>query len=249
MLESLKRKPLVLIPIIMGSAIGLVCVLAWTAIQPINEKNDFVRKILKADMTLQNSIPNENILGVSGETSTRIYFQTKDPSTLVTTDYELNAKQYVHLNLPENNKMNPCWIFVDSPNVNILAGRIPALMETRITHNSPVYVQKFPTTLFTRAMSIGNSSFIFRGFESNMKAVDQVFYKGNPKTGNIQKENNISEKNKDAGLSTDGSFSYDEQSNRIIYTLYYRNQFICLDTNLNLVYKKETVGASDNPGI
>ena len=42
-------------------------------------------------------------------------------------------------------------------------------------------------------------------------------------------------------FSTDGMLLYDKSISRLIYMYYYRNQFICMDTNLKLLYKGKTI--------
>lgn len=45
----------------------------------------------------------------------------------------------------------------------------------------------------------------------------------------------------DGYFCTDGQFRYDNTSHRIIYMYYYRGEFICLDTNLTVLYQTKTI--------
>lgn len=44
-----------------------------------------------------------------------------------------------------------------------------------------------------------------------------------------------------SNFSIDGFMNYNKQRNRIIFTYYYRNTFICLDTNMNIIFKGKTI--------
>lgn len=50
----------------------------------------------------------------------------------------------------------------------------------------------------------------------------------------LPKENN-------AIFSNDGWLFYDKKNARILYSYFYRGEFICLDTNMNLLYKSKTI--------
>lgn len=56
-------------------------------------------------------------------------------------------------------------------------------------------------------------------------------------------------KQADSDFSTDGFFSYEFGRNRLFYTYYYRNQFICLDTNMNLLYEGRTIDTNAHAKI
>lgn len=42
-------------------------------------------------------------------------------------------------------------------------------------------------------------------------------------------------------LSTDGQFKYSSDSKLIVFMFYYKGEIVCLDTNLNVLYKKKTI--------
>jgi hypothetical protein len=124
-----------------------------------------------------------------------------------------------------------------------LAGRVPTVAIARNRERLRVY--KFPKSLFTRSAKLSGSSYVFRVFDQR----NQVFIKGNVETGEIIKEKNISEKTNDAGISTDGILHYDSKTNSIIYVFFHSSQFICMDTNMNLKYRKPTLEMLTTPEI
>lgn len=249
MLTGLSKKSSILIPVVMLGAIGLVALLTSAALKTLNQNNGFDRKYTKTIITQQSIMPHNGIIGISGYTQSHIYFQTLDPSRLIVTDHQLKNQHDVNLNIAKNNKLTSAvYTFVDSPNIGILAGRIPAVIKGETKYlNTSIY--KFSSSIFTRGIMISPNSYVIRGFDTSIKRLDQIFMKGNPLTGTIKRENNVSEQRNDAGISTDGTLCYDKKNNLIIYTYYYRNEVICLDTNLNLIRRFNTIDTIANNQI
>jgi hypothetical protein len=237
MSTRLIKKPLFLIPLIMAAAISLVSILAWVALRPINEKTGFSRKFITNKLQQLNVIDKpKDVVDFAGNTDHHIYFKTIDPAKIYVTDNQLRDGHYITLKVPNNPKIASRFnCIVDSPTVYILAGNLPGIIRTQPGNTFSIY--QFPGALFTRTALISKNSFALRMFDH----VDQVFVKGNPSTGELIKENNISEKNKDAGISTDGILVYDKESSSLFYTYYYRNEILCLDTNLHLIKKIKTI--------
>ena len=222
-------------------AIAVVTLLAWKTMKPINQKNGFTRSIQNSNLPILNIINSEEVItGIADITANHLYFKLKDPSKLYVTDYNLRGGHYIQLKIPRSDKLiSGTHYFIDSSNVNMLSGRLPAVIITGTDTLSDLI--KFPSKQFTRVARIGPTSYIFRGFDTTIKTIDQIFLKGDPFTRSIQRENNVTNKRGDAGISTDGLLHYDTKTNLIIYTHFYKSLFFCLDTNLNLVYKANTI--------
>ncbi|MEI9809093.1 MAG: hypothetical protein WDO16_15210 [Bacteroidota bacterium] len=227
----------------MASAIGLVSLLAWIALKPINQKNGFNRKFIATELSMLKAVEKDDIvIGIAGATGYHIYFKTKDPATLWVTDRNLENGKYITLSVPNNQRIaSAFYTVVDSPTVHIMAGNGPAVIKADLNGGASS-IKKFPTAVFTRAVVIGPNSYVFRGFDTTKKRVGQIFIKGNPFTGELVREKNITDKGKDAaGITTDGYLNYDAKTSLLTYSSYYRNQFFCLDTNLNLIYTGHTI--------
>jgi len=226
-------------------AVGLVAVLAWKALKPINDKTGFNRKLLIKELEIMKAVDKpQNVLDFAGFTNHHLYFKTKNPAKVYITDSDLQNDNYIELNIPINRKIASRFsCIVDSPAVYVLAGNLPGILKTQPGDSCKSY--QFPNAIFTRTALISPNSFALRMFEGT----DQIFAKGNPSTGELLKEKNISEKNKDAGISTDGALFYDRQSNLLAFVQYYKNEIICLDTNLNFVKKIKTIDINSRSSI
>jgi hypothetical protein len=62
-------------------------------------------------------------------------------------------------------------------------------------------------------------------------------------------ESYMLERQGDGIFSTDGTLIWSADGSRIFYTYYYRNQFLCLDTNLNVLYNGKTIDTVSTANI
>lgn len=242
MIPPVIKKPIFLIPLTMAAAIILVSILAWRALVPINQKNGFGRNFITTKLTmLRVSKPTEIVAGIAGITEHQIYFKTKDPSKLWQTDQNLQNGKLIALNIPNNSRIaSAFYSTVDSPFVHVMACNGPAVIKADLSGKA-TSMYRFPTALFTRAVVIGGDSYIFRGFDTTLRGAGQVFIKGNPKTGELLRNNLVKNANDGTGITSDGYLNFDRSSNMLVYVSYYQNRFYCLDTNLNLLNSWNTI--------
>ena len=221
----------------MVSAIGLVALLGWLALKPAPLAPPFSRTLISDSSKQLNVLARpEDMMEYAGSTGSQIYFRTKDATRLFVTDHQLGNGKYIDIGFPSNPKINSLFeIIVDSPRINIFAGNLPGII--RVLPNEKAWVTKFSNALFTRSVLISTNSVALRMFEG----VDQIFAKGDLLTGKLVKENGISAKKEDAGLSSDGLLHYDKTKNLLVYVSFYNNQVLYLDTNMNLISKNKTI--------
>jgi len=240
---QLSKKHAVGILSTMIAAVGLVGILAWATTEPENKKNSFVRAFKPQALT-ELSVLNkaEDVVDFAGATESNIYFKMKSPEKLLVTNYDLKSIKNLEINLPKTgNEALGFTTLVDSPNICIAMGNLPAIITFE---RDSAILSKFPA-LFTKSVVISPNNIAVRIFDKS----DQVFAKVHTKTGRIQKEDDVSERNGDAGISTDGMLHYDKTTNILTYVMYYRNQFLCMDTNLNLLYKGKTIDTTGSARI
>jgi len=125
----------------------------------------------------------------------------------------------------------------DSGGIFVKAGNIPALLH--FSYEGRLISNKKLQTRFSRGVMISESSIVIRAFDTGNK--NQEFQKLNLYNSTFQHERNISEKFDDGGFATDGLLYYDRFSGHIFYVYLYSNEFLCLDTSLNLIYRAHTI--------
>jgi hypothetical protein len=62
-------------------------------------------------------------------------------------------------------------------------------------------------------------------------------------------DTSLLERQIDGIFCVDGRLDYDKSVNRIVYTYYYRNQFIVMDSSLNLLYRGKTIDTTSRVKI
>ena len=116
---------------------------------------------------------------------------------------------------------------VDGIGGEILSG---ALSEQKLTEKNFI-------GHFTLAVPLSSNSSIFRYIdEKNENQIGKHHWSGQNETGH-----GLLRKQGEGLFSTDGEMVKVPNSNKIFYTYYYRNQFICADTNLNVLYRAKTI--------
>lgn len=237
-----QKKPLILSLCVILSAIAIAGTLAWLTASPVHTRNGFTRQLSNTSIATLNIIAkNKNVTRVCGAGEAHLYFQTEDPGRLLVTDRQLQHPKILGLKTPRDERTLSHFIYeVDSPRACLMAGNVPAIM-TGDLDSSKMTPYRFPASLFTRSVPISSHSFVLRGFDTTVHTADQIFLKGDPQQGVLQREDHISEKRGDGGISTDGYLHYDSLTHLLCYIFSYRNQFLCLDTNLHLIYKGHTI--------
>lgn len=219
---------------------GILASIIFMSNKPNDTSNGFNRTFLKAKVNPINKMKAlEPIFRVCGFTNNTLFFLTKHPSRLISTDYSLAKQTVVNLSIDVSPQVMAAYdIIVDSPYINIYSGNL-SLQITRGITDTTILTKKFHTPLFTRVTSISSSSLAIRGFDTTQ--TKQLFKKIDRNSGNIIKESAVFSEKNDAGFSTDGMLFYDSINYNLIYVPYYQNGFACLDTNLNLRYMGNTI--------
>lgn len=104
-----------------------------------------------------------------------------------------------------------------------------------------------PGEFFTELIPVGNQSLVLRTYRND----DKVFTLSceNFFRQEILRQTSLLEKQVDGIFCTDGMISYDKISSRIVYTYFSRNQFICADSGLNLIYRGSTIDTTTHTKI
>jgi len=146
------------------------------------------------------------------------------------------------LQLKNINQFKNKWplfrVAVDSPYVYLGEGVTPNLLRCKLPDlNLKTFIKS--SIYFTDYLPISLNSFVMKTY--NPKIGQNVLFKENIDTSSVRFSFNALEKQIDGIFCTSGRLSYNRNSKKIIYVYHYRNQFICMDTNLNVLYKKNTI--------
>ena len=192
--------------------------------------NDFVRIFPPhaADL-LETKYLGKNVsfAGTAGKT---IYLRDKSVSdVLLSVDW--NLKDTTRIQIKE---ITGSEVFIDSPYFFVQSGHLAKLRRGDIKDwNIDTIFDSIPG--FTAVQSISENSVVLRTID--LKRRKNLFVKSTePRAYHDALETQV-----DGILCTDGHLKYSKEYHRLVYAYSYRNQFLVLDTNLNVILKGKTI--------
>jgi hypothetical protein len=177
---------------------------------------------------------------IAGATPAHIYLGNATAATYVfKMDYSLSDTAHMRLTLgPGISLSGPATITIDSPHVYMTEGTQGAILHASL--EDPV-LQPLPDgrRQFFNASPVSPASFVMRMYDSARQ--QNVLAKRSLDTTWLQPSTPVLEKQVDGVFCTDGILHYEPATAKLVYVYYYRNQFLCLDTNLNVQYRGKTI--------
>lgn len=221
----------------------LVVFLYWISGAPNTMKNGFSRKINDHYLTtfhfIDLKIPHYRIVGASHQ---QIFLSNpQDPLKINRVDYALTYYRSTgwvfDLSMFPTNRS----IHIDSPQVDIFDRQSSLFINYNIQSGYPV--KQFEDSLTGRSFDAGlrssNHQLILRtlNLEMHQHTLTKIEL-----PGFVAFENKTAiERQVDGYLCTDGILLFDHVTSRVVYLYLYRNQFLILDSNLQLIKRAQTI--------
>jgi hypothetical protein len=176
---------------------------------------------------------------VAGLTPSSIYLgNTTAPQIISAYDWNLKNKKLVTLNGIIINKFHSARLQIDSPWVYI--SDINHFSTGLYSMVSGVFKNfRKDSSLFAEAVGISPYSMVLRTVPK--KTLSYVFEKESYYQKSRYANSNILQPQVDGLYSTDGSLNYDPGNDLLVYVYYYRNEYICMDTDLSLISRGELI--------
>lgn len=225
----------------------LICVLLISILYlhstKINSKgNSFVRQFPSHIISNSKSLDIEhNSYYIAGVSDRFIYLgNSTAPSFFLISDYTLQDTLHYTIGLPYD-RIAIAYLnaVIDSPNIYLSEGVTPAILQADIFDSLFQNHYFFKDLHFSLSVPLSKTSFILRTYDSILHR--NILAKKTLAPDSIKYATNILEKQIDGMFCTDGMLLYEKELQRLIYFYYYRNQFLCLDTNLNILYRGKTI--------
>ncbi|WP_343303076.1 hypothetical protein AAHN97_16095 [Chitinophaga niabensis] len=238
-MSAVKRNLLIFLCMICSALV--VFMLYAIVPEPNRVKNGFIRANLKHKVSIIKSMAIEHDgYYIAGLSKTKIYLGNYNAQLhLLILDYKLRDTQQITLRLDTIPKTRLLKLVVDSPHVFLYEGVGPTLYKSNLPNYSlNTYFGK--TASFIAGIPLNEHSMIVRAYDGINKKTD-LYKVSNDSSGVVRFTKNILEKQVDGILCCTGSFNFNRDAGKIVYVYRYRNQFICMDTGLNVLYKAETI--------
>jgi hypothetical protein len=175
---------------------------------------------------------------LAGMTSNSIYLaDQKDPFHILRSSLDLSDTQNLDITYSRNLKLQFGRIRVDSPRIYLTDWNTKTILSGKM--DSPILADDYPnTTSFVDAAPLSPKSVVIKTLnDSNNGYILAKETDGVP----LLKAPGILEKQDEGFFSTDGMITYDNQLLSFIYLYYYRNQYLVIDSNLQLRFRGRTI--------
>lgn len=227
---------------LVAASASVVIVLFLFSEDIMEKENPFIRRFPHASAAKINSLDLRNssyyVAGVSGN---KVYLANrKAPLEILETDSDFkNTKRHTILLNRENFNFKAVEIRLSSPFFYVTDGTVPVIYRGLISDwKAKVLIEK--RFYFSDIVFIDENQFAFRTQKppSGENIMGFGYSYINPK---ITYSNHVVQKQKDGIFDTDGTLKYSKKLNRVIYTYYYRNQYIIIKPNLTVEDRAHTI--------
>jgi hypothetical protein len=161
------------------------------------------------------------------------------PTHVIISNYLLSDTTHLRIKIPESDSI--AWkaltVRIDSPFVYLTENITPSILTGHIsgqTKNHQIRMKGINSVV-----PISKNSFIARLYHPELKR--NILAKFQLDSSNIRTAINILEKQVDGLFCTDGVLNFDTKTKYLTYVYYYRNSFVTIDTNLNVLQHGKTI--------
>ncbi len=225
-----------------AGSILVILGLFFISIAQKRQKNGFVRLfpprligyLAKKDLGF-------NSYYIAGTTENTIFLgNTVASIQVITTNYLLTDTHHIALHTAA--KVPVAWgaarLKVDSPKVFLTESIVPSFFIGTLDSLQPIDI-KYKRIPFSKELPIAGSSYILRVYDSAAKC--NTLIKTNPGLAGNPSASFTLTKQLDGIFCTDGILLYNKNTASLFYVYYYRNEFVKLDTNLQVLLKGNTI--------
>ncbi len=235
----MNKKSLVIIMSLVLSAVLLIVVLNMISNNKgRNQKNDFKRRFISHAILKLNERENKNaLIRLCGSDERQLYFTSSNPDKIFVSDHNLNNWRILPLHQRDSIHALKYYLQIDYPYIFTIEFDPPAIT---VSNDASGYNRKYVLSqYFTKCVLISNSSVIYKGYDTS--GSNLVFKKLNLEHATSFEEKGITERFNDGGFSTDGLLHFDKENAMVVYCYSYSSEYLGMDTNLNLLFRRHTI--------
>ncbi|MCF6142402.1 hypothetical protein L1S34_13985 [Flavobacterium sp. K77] len=242
LLHQFEKKRIISIFLIVVSSVLFVVFLFLSSENTMQKQNPFIRRFTPnvASRTLTKNLNNYGFY-FAGQFDGKIYLgNTISPLTIIEFDSTLQYKKQYTISLTKDNlPFRAVKTKIMGTHFFLYDGSIPIIYRGLVSDwKATIWVSKKP--YFTILQPIDSTLCVFRGQQLGTyeNILGTISLNDSLK---IKKQKHLLQKQIDGVFDTDGTMTYSEGLNKIVYTYFYRNQFIVADTALQLVHRVKTI--------
>jgi uncharacterized membrane protein YphA (DoxX/SURF4 family) len=218
-----------------------VLMLNWVSNDSI-QSGDFYRFYPAHSVVFSSHLDlTEHSNKITGVTNSRIFLSsTENPDQLLVIDHQLTESESVRIDVSQFEPLRfySLSIKIDSPYFYLSDGSIPFLFRGSIATWKVTDSLPSPAN-FNELLPISKTSFAIRSlnFRKHENEIGKLTLSDLKTTYNAD----LLEKQVDGIFCTDGMLHYSSSLHQLIYLYYYRNQYLLVDSSLQLHFRGRTI--------
>ncbi|TCD01235.1 hypothetical protein [Pedobacter psychroterrae] len=229
--------------IIYTSSILLMCIIAFYVLfsSKQNSATGFKRRIVQPKLEILNTytFPDKKFSFLWEPLNDIWFLDHQNPMVLLKTQYSLQQPKPIQFTPSDGFKLGSKSMYFDRLDSIMYATNKLGDLSVWSNHYAKNY--NLSPLIFDAVKGFSQNSVVVRNFSidqgQRQTELSKVRLSAEAKT----ERKFILPKQIDGFFSTDGKIHYDKKHSRIFYLFFHRGEFLCLDTNLNLVYNAKTI--------
>lgn len=239
--------------------LGIIAIVGSTVIvmlylyseHTMHRENPFIRRFIQgaATKTAEAEL-RSNSKYYAGTDGSNIYFgDSQAPLHIIAYDTTLKVKRHYKIQLErENFPFASVQVRIVVPFFYLMDGTVPVIYKGTISDWKAKLLMYDNNYYFSKAEIIAPDKIAFRA--QQLKTLHNILgtfiFKDSLK---VQYAPQLLQKQIDGFFDTDGMMQFDRQTQKFIYTYYYRNQFVIADNNLNLIHRGNTIDTTTTANL
>lgn len=176
---------------------------------------------------------------IVGITNNHIYLgHSRMPTNLIKVSTDLTDTSHLALKTKDWDLLRASFINLDSPYIYLTDAHEHNILRGQLSELTASQYWKSTSTLFD-ALPVSGGGLVLR--TATLDLQEAILAKALIDPDSIHRVPGLLEKQQDGFFSTDGMLRYGKKMNLLVYLYFYRNQFMCMDTSLNLLYRANTI--------
>jgi hypothetical protein len=220
---------------------GVVAALFLSSEHIIKKENNFIRRFAQHPVTEEKSFDlGANSYYFAGIADSIIYLGNYTaPLLLTTVDTSLIAKATFKIQPDTTHKFRSIQVQVQPPHYYVYDGYVPVIYRGQLGRQFARTIS-FDDFYFSQYQTIDSTSFVFRAQSSTTRSnvLGRLSLRREPM---VNLNEALLEKQVDGVFDTDGQLLRDDVNGELIYIYTYRNEFLVMDAELNLLLKLHTI--------
>jgi len=231
-----------MVSIALLSSIAVVVIIFLLSEDITHHRNNFIRRFPHHPITKINELdlkhPSFYIAGIE---KNKVYLGNYEaPLHVIVLDIGLQTQKSYVIRLSKSNlPFRSVEVRVQPPYFYLMDGTIPCIFRGNIT-DWKANLSMYGKVYFTKAEPFDSKTFVIRAISSknheNVLGTITI-----TDTIKVRLASLLLEKQIDGIFDTDGNLIYNEQLKKVLYTYYYRNEYLVCDDSLNLVLRGHTI--------